>query len=761
MDLVESYLALVNEPKVDTKTSPVKVNEICPAKLSNGQHPTPPNSAMLTLSGSFIDTKTRRSMINRTELLTVANEMTPKAPTKETSPKRKPAPHLNRLINPSDEPTETDSKQYSQNSCLEPIVYGTLHPRLISLPSLHASSSNLRLDFQQRLSDFEHVNLPLTTPENGDFDEKRLKSMSIEQYTTFSQELGLRELRVHHTKLFKLVRQYQTLFSIASSISVEIQSGDALSRIVEGSYEVLEVEHVALFLISHKTQSLQLCVSRTTSPVTLPLNKGIIGYVAKHGKSAIVQDVEKDERFDPAIDFVLGNKSTRNILCVPILDPSNIPVAVLHCTNKPTDFTDIDRMSLELIATIAGHTLHKLELYEVAMLAGRKASAMLEVVRAIATECNDLNVMIHKIIDVAKTALNCDRVSLFLCHKVKNELVCCFSYDPLLQRTVIPYGVGIAGHVANTGKILRIDDCYEDERFNCKIDLKMNYKTVSALCAPVLTHDNDMVAVIQAINKLNVKPTETQPHRSNIIPFQEEDIQMLTAFCEEIASSLRRSALETAYHQVLQGVNHMKRRDPVTLVVSSLLTVHSQAADHSQVVKRRWYVYAFRAIGRFMRRLKQKRGDQIWTGRHRTSSLLLKGTLHCKWNSEEFAFDDFTFNIFTCGNDQLNYLCVQAFVEIGLFDTFSVPEAIGIAFINRVQSGYFDNPYHSWWHGVDVFQRCFALLNRTQLLHLFQPIHVFALLISALTHDIGHPGTDNGFESATLSPLALLYNDIS
>ncbi|EQC38534.1 hypothetical protein SDRG_04240 [Saprolegnia diclina VS20] len=714
-----------------------------------------------------------------------------KSPVKDLSPKRKPPTHLHHL-----EPTvrrclatkdgagalEPSAKRKSARNLVrtsmtktdsgggnESHTLGHLSP-LTSVPPLHlhdrmgASPSRHKLELQQRLTDIEHCQLPIipSTPESGAFDEKRLSEMSQSEYAEFCASLGLPDLRRHHAKLFKLVRQYQTLFSVASSISVEIDSGEALSRIIEGTYEVLEVDHVALYLINHKKETLHMCVSRSSRSTEYPLNKGVLGHVAKFAESVIIQDVENDARCDQDTDkYLVDGSLLRNLLCVPILDPSKVPVAVLRCANKATDFTRSDCMSLELIASIAGHTLHKLELYEVAMLAGRKASAMLEVVRAIATECNDLNGMIHKIIDVAKTALHCDKLSLFLCHREKRELVCCVSYDPVLRRMVIPYGVGIAGYVAGTGQVLRIDNCYDDPRFNAATDRKMDYKTISALCAPVITHDNDMVAVIQAINKLTVPSTEHPPALDTIIPFQDADVQMLTAFCDEIASSLRRSALETAYHQVLQGVNHMKRRDSLTLVVSSLLSSYSQPAAPARPSKRYWYIYAFRAVGKFMRRLKQHRGVQTWIGNDQAPALLLKCTLRAHWSSAQVAFDDFSFNIFTCPSDQLRHLCVEAFREIGLFETFSVPAEVGLAFVTRVQEEYLDNPYHSWWHGVDVFQRCFALLSRTSLLSLLQPMHVFALLLSALTHDVGHPGTDNGFEAATLSPLAVLYNDTS
>ncbi|KDO27180.1 hypothetical protein SPRG_07429, partial [Saprolegnia parasitica CBS 223.65] len=478
--------------------------------------PSPPKAT--TLNGQVASS----SQLQR--LPSVRGVLSEKSPVKDPSPKRKPPTHIQHL-DPSGDTlpikdglgllalaakrkstrnlvrtkTDDDSNESHTLSHLRPL---TSVPPLLLHGRMSASPSRHKLELQQRLTDIEHCQLPVlpSSPESGAFDEKRLSEMSPSEYAESCAALGLPDLRRHHAKLFKLVRQYQTLFSVASSISVEIDSGEALSRIIEGTYEVLEVDHVALFLINHKKETLHMCVSR------------VLGHVAKSAESVIIQDVASDERCDMDADkYLVDGSLARNLLCVPILDPSKVPVAVLRCANKAHDFTPSDCMSLELIASIAGHTLHKLELYEVAMLAGRKASAMLEVVRAIATECNDLNGMVHKIIDVAKTALHCDKVSLFLCHREKRELVCCVSYDPVLRRMVIPYGVGIAGYVAGTGQVLRIDNCYDDPRFNAATDRKMDYKTISALCAPVITHDNDMVAVIQAINKLTVPSTEHPP----------------------------------------------------------------------------------------------------------------------------------------------------------------------------------------------------------------------------------------------------------
>ena len=41
------------------------------------------------------------------------------------------------------------------------------------------------------------------------------------------------------------------------------------------------------------------------------------------------------------------------------------------------------------------------------------------------------------------------------------------------------------------------------------------------------------------------------------------------------------------------------------------------------------------------------------------------------------------------------------------------------------------------------------------------PFHSLVLLVSAIGHDVGHPGVNNGFLVTVKSPLAQLYNDKS
>lgn len=88
-------------------------------------------------------------------------------------------------------------------------------------------------------------------------------------------------------------------------------------------------------------------------------------------------------------------------------------------------------------------------------------------------------------------------------------------------------------------------------------------------------------------------------------------------------------------------------------------------------------------------------------------------------------------------------------------------------------------PYHNFRHVVDVLQAIFhflvqlgrlppypytkdsANLSSSPIAALIRPFDALTLLITAIGHDVGHPGVNNAFLVTLNAPLAQLYNDRS
>lgn len=120
-----------------------------------------------------------------------------------------------------------------------------------------------------------------------------------------------------------------------------------------------------------------------------------------------------------------------------------------------------------------------------------------------------------------------------------------------------------------------------------------------------------------------------------------------------------------------------------------------------------------------------------------------------------------TFDAFSLNGDEQLETCKAFFVHFGLLKTFHVPEQILDNFLRAVKKNYQQNPYHNFYHAVDVCQAAFSIMVEFKADQFLTSLDRFALLISALCHDMNHPGVNNSFLIRTRSELAVTYNDKS
>mmetsp|Transcript_19638 Transcript_19638/g.33775 ORF Transcript_19638/g.33775 Transcript_19638/m.33775 type:complete len:643 (-) Transcript_19638:84-2012(-) len=86
-------------------------------------------------------------------------------------------------------------------------------------------------------------------------------------------------------------------------------------------------------------------------------------------------------------------------------------------------------------------------------------------------------------------------------------------------------------------------------------------------------------------------------------------------------------------------------------------------------------------------------------------------------------------------------------------------------FLREVELRYkHDNPYHNNVHAADVTQTThafFQLMEERYIMHIYDRISIFSILLAATFHDIDHPGTNNLFQQNAMTRLSVEYNDVS
>jgi signal transduction histidine kinase len=102
---------------------------------------------------------------------------------------------------------------------------------------------------------------------------------------------------------------------------------------------------------------------------------------------------------------------------------------------------------------------------------------------------------------MATESVGADRGTLYLVDGARKEL-----WSKVLQGTDLveirlPFGKGLAGHVAQTGESIIIPDAYDDPRFNPAIDKRTGYRTRTVLCMPLKDREGRTIGVLQLLNK--------------------------------------------------------------------------------------------------------------------------------------------------------------------------------------------------------------------------------------------------------------------
>ena len=165
--------------------------------------------------------------------------------------------------------------------------------------------------------------------------------------------------------------------------------------------------------------------------------------------------------------------------------------------------------------------------------AGRrdKEALMLEMLTSLSPELG-FDDIAERICRLTKEFFMVDRVGFFIVDKEKQSMLLKVSQDG--SGFSMPLK-GIAGHIAKTGEIVNLPDCYDDHRFDHSMDMKTGYRTKQMLCVPVTdTAGHSVVGVLQCINT------------SSGLPFTAVDEQLLEIVAEQIGSALQSMKSRTA-----------------------------------------------------------------------------------------------------------------------------------------------------------------------------------------------------------------------
>lgn len=135
--------------------------------------------------------------------------------------------------------------------------------------------------------------------------------------------------------------------------------------------------------------------------------------------------------------------------------------------------------------------------------AGRQSERLRETLRVACrlSEIFETVPLLEALAEEATRLLDCDRASIFIWDKPAGKLLACPALGVEDRTLYLPDNVGIVGTVIQSGETIRVDDAYNDDRFNPAVDKKSGYRTHSILCVPLMDGDQKLIGAFQGINK--------------------------------------------------------------------------------------------------------------------------------------------------------------------------------------------------------------------------------------------------------------------
>ncbi|MBE9127798.1 MULTISPECIES: GAF domain-containing protein [unclassified Coleofasciculus] len=186
--------------------------------------------------------------------------------------------------------------------------------------------------------------------------------------------------------------------------------------------------------------------------------------------------------------------------------------------------------------------------------------------------------MLGRLTRRAGDLLRADRTSIFLLDRSKKEAGSLIAEDGQGGSLMIdiPMNRGIVGLAAMSSKVVNIPfDVYDDPRSEQakKTDQRTGYRTYTILAWPLLNNQQEVVAVVQFINKLNLNydPKDDLFKRINTKGFAPEDEVVFAKFAPSILGILGKCQLCYQLAQKLKD-NQEITRGGVALTETELIT---------------------------------------------------------------------------------------------------------------------------------------------------------------------------------------------
>ncbi|KAI6661608.1 Sperm phosphodiesterase 5 isoform X2 [Oopsacas minuta] len=513
-------------------------------------------------------------------------------------------------------------------------------------------------------------------------------------------------------------------FKILKQVIGLIRADRASLFLVEGA-KGKEVLVSKLFDIQQDT-GYEDSLRNESNYIFVPITNGIVGRVASTKLLVNIKDAYSNPDFCKDVDVKVGYE-TRNILCLPVLNPNNEVIGVISAINKlgtskeKAFFSREDEDCFTQYARFCALALTNSQLHEKSVNVCQRIEVTLQMAKRLFEKHTKVEDLMHEILTGTSELIQCKQCHFVLLKTEGDEL-------PKKDRIQLNFTNTIeqSNQVENPNieAIYKLENPKDGEKkveklksleypdiinlvmqdgkpINIPIVAKSTLSatlapsTQSLLCIPIFCKEK-LIAMVEFIDK------------NNGFPFNNYDLEafeLLAVFYGLGISNVR-------YYE--KSMNESYQNE----VSLEILTYHIFPTDLE--VQRTCVTMVPNA-----------------------SVLML----------ESFNFDD---ELLT--SDELVIAVLRMFIDAKYLTRFNINYRVLCKFVIAVKNNYRQVIYHNWRHAFNVAQSMYAILRKTNnLAGAVSDLHGMALIVACLCHDLDHRGTNNQFQQTEQNALQHLY----
>ena len=336
------------------------------------------------------------------------------------------------------------------------------------------------------------------------------------------------------------------LYQVSNVIHSTLESQEALQLIVSEAVRVMRASSGSLVLINPTTQFLEIHAAQNLSSAArklkLRVGEGITGWVARHGKPALIGDVTQDKR------YVSIRRDVRSELAVPLEVQGEVRGVINVDSERVNAFSADDQELLQELAIQAAKVVQNTWLYEQLRLKVMLFESLASVSRTINSTLN-LDEALRVITKEACELMRARMCSLMLLDESHEWLDLRASYgagDAYIKKPRLALAESLIGVVVRRKKPLQVANVQADTRYQ-NIELARREGLVSLLSVPLIFSG-------QCIGALSV-------YTARLYSFSNEEIKILGALAELSAIAIEKARL---YERVVDVEEQLRQNEKLS-----------------------------------------------------------------------------------------------------------------------------------------------------------------------------------------------------